>query len=88
MSKQICQYHDFKVYRASYGYIVHNTHKDFAEGHTHVENYNTCMVLIKLVERKQLPKSKSKHFIESLIRISDDRKYVNMISDLMVKVAR
>lgn len=83
MSLQI--YHDFnfKIYKSQNEYILHNIHKEFSEGHTHVQKYDTCMVMIKLIERKQLPKSKSKYFIESLIRVSDDRKYTRKILELM-----
>jgi hypothetical protein len=83
MSVQI--YHDsnFKIYKSSKGYILHNINKEFSEGHTHVQKYDTCMVMIKLIERKQLPKSRSKYFIESLIRISADKKYIRKILRLM-----
>lgn len=83
MSVQI--YHDcnFKIYKSANGYILHNIHKEFSEGHTHVQKYDTCMVIIKLLERKQLPRSKSKYFIESLIRVSNDHKYIRKILRLM-----
>ncbi|WP_281395912.1 hypothetical protein [Clostridium aciditolerans] len=35
--------------------------------------------MIKLIERKEMPKSKDKYFIQSLIRISNDRKYISKI---------
>lgn len=78
-------YHDsnFKVYKSGNDYILHNIHKEFWEGHTHVQKYDTCMVMIKLLERKQLPKSRSKYFIESLIRVSSDRKYTRKILKLI-----
>jgi hypothetical protein len=83
VSVQIYQDLNFKVYKAENGYILHNKHKEFSEGHTHVQKYDTCMVMIKLYERKQLPKSRSKYFIESLIRVSNDRKYTSKILKLM-----
>lgn len=79
MSTQIYQSPDFKVYKTGDGYIVHNRHKDFKYGHTHVKNYDICMVMIKLVEKKKMPKSHSRYFIESILRISDDRKYIKKI---------
>jgi hypothetical protein len=80
LSVQIYQNPEFKIYKAGGDYIIHNTHKKFKEGHTHVKRYDICMVMIKLIEKKQIPKSKSKYFIESLIRISDDRNYIDKIS--------
>lgn len=79
MSVQIYQNPDFKVYKAGDGYIVHNKHKNFKDGHTHVKNYDTCMVMIKLIERREMPKSKNRYFIQSLIRISNDIKYISKI---------
>ena len=81
LSTQIYQSPDFKIYKAGDGYIVHNTHKNFKEGHTHVKSYDICMVMIKLIKRRQIPKSRSKRFIESLIRISSDKKYTSMIME-------
>ncbi|HEY5586610.1 MAG TPA: hypothetical protein VIK78_19240 [Ruminiclostridium sp.] len=83
MSTQIFQDPEFKVYKAGDGFVVHNIKKPFQEGHTHVAKYCTCMVMIKLVEKKLIPKSKSKFFIESLVRISNDRKYSRIITRLM-----
>ncbi|OFH99474.1 hypothetical protein CLOACE_22260 [Clostridium acetireducens DSM 10703] len=79
MSIQIYQNRDFKIYKAGDGFIVHNKHKNFKNGHTHVKKYSTCMVMIKLLERKQIPRSKSKYFIDSLIRLSSDKKYTKKI---------
>ncbi|MFL0198189.1 hypothetical protein ACJDU8_21880 [Clostridium sp. WILCCON 0269] len=83
VSVQIYHNFNFKIYKSRKGYILHNIHKEFSEGHTHVERYDTCMVMIKLLERRQLPKSKSKYFIESLIRVSNDKKYISKIIKLM-----
>ena len=79
MSVQIYQNPDFKIYKAGDGYIVHNKHKNFKDGHTHVKNYDICMIMIKLIERKEMPKSKNRYFIQSLIRISNDKKYISRI---------
>lgn len=81
MCTQIYQSADFKIYKAGDGYIIHNTHKKFKEGHTHVKKYDTCMIMIKLIKRKLIPKSRSKHFIESLLRLSHDKKYNSIIME-------
>ena len=72
----------FNIYSNKDGsYIVHNTHKEFANGHTHINNYNTCKYIIYLVLYKRLPKKNhlSLYLIDSLIRISDDEPYTNKI---------
>ncbi|MDP4178349.1 MAG: hypothetical protein Q8900_08445 [Bacillota bacterium] len=81
LSVQIFHNLDFNIYKAGNGYIVHNKNKDFEKGHTHVQKYGTCMVMIKLVEKKQIPRSRSKYFIESLIRLSNDSKYTKKIKE-------
>ncbi|WML33032.1 hypothetical protein [Clostridium sp. OS1-26] len=83
VSIQIYNDSNFKVYKFGNEYILHNIYKEFSEGHTHVQKYDTCMVMIKLIERKQLPKSRSKHFIESLIRVSSDRRYARKVLKLI-----
>ena len=62
------------------GYIVYNRHKEFSVGHTHINNFKTARYIAYLSLYKKKPKGKlSKYLVESLIRISDDRKYINMI---------
>lgn len=81
MSVQIYQNLNFKVYKAGSGFIIHNTKKSFKNGHTHVHKYDICMIMIKLISNKKIPKNRSKYFIESLIRISDDEEYVDKIKN-------
>lgn len=85
MGMQIYQNTHFKVYRAMDGYIVHNIDKGFENGHTHVQKYNTCMVLIKLLVNKKIPKSRSRYFLESLLRLCDDEGYRQQILNQLIK---
>lgn len=69
----------FNIYSDSNGsYIVHNTHKDFSNGHTHLKNYDTAKYIIYLALYKRLPKKNhlSKYLVDSVIRISDDKVYI------------
>jgi hypothetical protein len=75
---------NFRVYKAGKGFILHNINKDFKNGHTHVEKYDTCMVMIRLINGKRTPKSKNKHFLESLIRVSNDKRYIRRLQELIV----
>ena len=68
----------FNLYSNQEGYIIHNTHKDFQKGHTHINNYNTAKFLINLALYKTVPdKNMSKYLYQSLIRISSDQSYIN-----------
>jgi len=60
-------------------YIVHNTHKEFADGHTHINNYDTAKYIAYLALYKRMPKKNhlSEYLIDSVIRISDDQEYIN-----------
>lgn len=64
------------------GFIIHNTKKKFEEGHTHLKNYNTAVYLIKLSFHKRIPNHLSEYLIDSLIRISDDPKYIERVKRL------
>ena len=68
-------------------YIVHNTNKPFEDGHTHINNFNTAKYLAYLIAYKRMPKNNhlSFYLIDSLIRLSDDNKYINKLKDLKNK---
>ena len=70
----------FNIYSDKQGtYIVHNTRKEFSNGHTHINNYNTAKYIAYLALYKKMPKKGhlSSYLIQSLIRISDDNTYIN-----------
>lgn len=83
---QVYQNTHFKVYKADDGFIVHNIDKGFQDGHTHVQKYTTCMVLIKLLVQKRPPRSKSRYFLESLLRLCDDEGYKELIRERLLKI--
>jgi hypothetical protein len=67
------------------GYIIHNTHKPFDNGHTHLNNYDTARYLIKLAYHHIVPKHLSVYLIDSLIRISNDEDYIRKLNILKQK---
>lgn len=68
-------------------YIVHNTKKPFNDGHTHINNYNTAIYISQLVVYKRTPKNNhlSKYLYQSILRVTDDKKYAEKIRYLMDK---
>lgn len=72
---------NFNVYSDRNGsYIIHNIKKDFSNGHTHLNNYHTAKFIIDLAIHKTLPeKNISPYLIDSLIRISIDKKYIHQL---------
>jgi len=76
LSQQVYNNRHFKIYITAEGeYIVHNSHKSFESGHTHVRNFSTAKYLTKLAVHSIVPKHLSKYLLVSLIRISTDSEY-------------
>ena len=63
-------------------YIVHNTKKEFANGHTHIHNYNTAKYLAKLITHEQIPRDcKSIYLLESFIRLETNPKRIQRVQE-------
>lgn len=57
--------------------------KEFSQGHTHINNFNTAKFIMDLALHKTLPKRRiSNYLLDSLIRISIDNDYINKIEAL------
>lgn len=69
----------YNLYQFGNEYIIHNTKKDFNVGHTHINNYKTAVFLIDLSLHKSIPRHICNYFLESLCRISDDKKYIQKL---------
>lgn len=67
------------IIEALEGFVVYNTKKPFQKGHTHLNNFNAAVSAVKLVEHRELPRNRSKYFIESLVRISLDKEYIDKV---------
>ena len=65
------------------GFIVHNTKKSFKEGHTHLQSLDTAKVVINNAIGKKIPKSHNEYIITSHIRISNDKKYIEKLEQLL-----
>lgn len=74
----------FKIIGSSGNYVVINTKGNY-ENHTHLRNYNTCELLIKLVCKKVVP---DKSYLRSSAkRISRNKKYIQKIDRKIEKDA-
>ena len=80
--------HEFKVYAFKKSYIIHNTKKDFEIGHTHINNYNTAKYIVNLAVHKSIPNRKKEYFYESLIRISNDHRYIEKLRNEMEQFSK
>lgn len=68
----------FSIYSDKAGhFVIHNMNKEFNEGHTHINNFNTAKFLINLAIHKSIPRKELNTYLyKSLIRISTDSSYI------------
>lgn len=83
MFDKVYERNKYLIFRVKNGYIVYNSKKEFDDGHTHLKHFNACKTLIDLSCKKKLPRSNSIYFISSLIRISDDEKYIEKLKEFI-----
>ena len=67
MSRKIFQRKEYSIYRCSDGFVIHNTNKEFENGHTHVNNFYKAKILV---------------IRQSLIRLTNDNRYRNKLLEL------
>lgn len=82
MGQQVYNNRYMKIYKSKNGYIVHNSRKPFEEGHTHINKFTTAKYITKLVIKSEVPEHLSNYLIESLIRLSGDKKYKNKLKQM------
>ena len=68
-------------------YILNNKHKDFDNGHTHVNNYNTVRWIMRMYTKKKIPKDlHSKYLLKSFIRISNDKDFSYEVEKILLNL--
>jgi hypothetical protein len=85
MSNQIYSKKNYVVVSIGKSFIVINTRKQFAKGHTHISSYSTCVRLIDWSINKKLPKRGSRYILISLIRLARDERYIEKLNSLLPK---
>lgn len=75
---------NFIITTARGGYVVYNKEKPFEDGHTHLKKFSSCKSAIYLALNKQIPKGNNVYFLDSLIRISTDKNYINRLFQRIV----
>lgn len=76
---------NFNIYQIDRNsFIVHNTHKKFEDGHSHINNYKTAKYIVNLACYRSIPSHHlSKYLIESLIRISEHNSYKDELKKML-----
>ena len=82
--KEIYTQAEYTISKTDDGFcIVNNRMTDFA--HTHVKNLKSAKWLVELSISKKCPYDISKYFVESLIRINHDEKYLRKLNEILLK---
>lgn len=74
--REIDQVGDYKILKASRSYIVKNVIGEYSN-HGHFTQLKTCYLIIKLIRKRQVPRSK--YLRGAALRISTDKDYVNKV---------
>lgn len=73
----------FVLFQVSNGWIVYNTEKSFKEGHTHLKSKSSALAAIDFVQKEKIPKKTGYYYLISLIRLSNNDKYVAKVKKLV-----
>ena len=66
----------YKILQDNRGYVVSNTSGSYAN-HGHFKQLKTCYTIIKLMQKRTVPKSK--YLRGSVLRISTDKYYIDKV---------
>lgn len=82
MSSYIYRYDQFVVRKTTDGdFVVVNTKSGY-ECHSHVKSIQAGKALCKLAAKHKLPKNNDLYFVESLIRLTNNKKYLCELKQL------
>lgn len=85
-NKYIYRYEQFVVKKTTEdGYVVVNTNASY-DCHSHVKSIQAGKALCKLAAKRKLPRNNDLYFIESLIRLSNNRKYLIELKQLKLSI--
>lgn len=73
---------EFIILKASKGFIVYNTKKEWKNGHSHLKSLKAAKTAINLVQKGKLPRSRGFYYLTTLQRISTEEEYIERIEQL------
>lgn len=78
------QYYIQKVYSGTkIGYILANNHKVFADGHSHLNNFNSAKYVLYLATKEKIPENLDIYRMYSLYRILEDGPFRDRVLELI-----
>lgn len=86
MNNYVYRYEQFVVKKTTDGgFVVVNTKSSY-EHHSHVKTIQAGKALCKLAAKHKLPKNNDLYFIESLIRLTNNKKYLCELNKLKADI--
>lgn len=86
MNSYVYRYDQFVVKKTTDGgFVVINTKSKY-ECHSHVKSVQAGKALCKLAAKHKLPKNNDLYFIESLIRLTNNKKYLCELNKLKTDI--
>lgn len=85
MNNYIYRYEQFVLKKTLDGFVVVNINSKY-ECHSHVKSIETGKALCKLAAKHKLPKKQDLYFIESLMRLSNNKKYLAELKQLKYSI--
>jgi len=73
---------EFVILKASEGFIVYNTKKEWENGHSHLKSLKAAKTVINLVQKGKLPRNRGFYYLTTLQRISTEKEYIERIEQL------
>lgn len=85
MSKVIYRYEQFVIKDTEDGLVVVNNNGNY-EHHSHVKHFEAGRAICKLAAKRKLPRSRDTFFINALIRVSKNKKYIRELEALLKEI--
>lgn len=83
------QYYIQEVYSGKQkGYILANRNKNFADGHSHLNNFRAAKYVLFLAEKQKLPNDLDSYRMMSLYRILEDGPFREKVLQLIQQKAQ
>lgn len=87
MSKVIYRYEQFVIKETEDGLVVVNNNGEY-EHHSHVKHFEAGKAICKLAAKRKLPHSKDTFFINALIRVSKNKKYIRELKKRLEEIEK
>lgn len=87
MSKIIYRYEQFVIKDTENGLVVVNNNGDY-QHHSHVKHFEAGRAICKLAAKRKLPHSKDTYFINALIRVSKNKKYIRDLKQILEEIEK